>query len=142
MIKSKPGFHLLISISLLCIHMHELIFCNPINYGTTSPPLLPIAPLPLPAPMLVDSHYQDPYAPMQQPAQFFLAPHFGPLAFETDRRSFPGIFRHLEKKSIKPSSDPVESDEQKALEGVPLSFVSGIDKSSAHTYKILHGKPL
>lgn len=83
-----------------------------------------MAPVPLPAPMLVESHFQDPFTSIDQPAQFFLAPHFGPIAYDTDRRSLPGIFRHIDKSSIKPSNEPVDSDEQKALEGLPLSFVS------------------
>lgn len=118
--------YLLLSIFLIWAHTQEDVLCNPINFGTTSPPLVPIAPLPIPAPMLIGPQYEDPYSSLSQPTQFFLAPPFGPMAFDTNRRSLPpGLFKQSNKSSGKSSnSDPIESEERKALEDLPLSFVS------------------
>lgn len=123
--ESHTFIHLLFTIFLIWIHTQEYVLCNPINFGTTSPPLVPIAPLPIPAPMLIGPQYEDPYSSLSQPTQFFLASPFGPMAFNTDRRSLPPrLFKQSNKSSGKALNDPIESEERKALEDLPLSFVS------------------
>lgn len=73
--------------------------------------------IPMSAPMLMNSRY-DPYAmsAMQTPAQYMLSPPFGLMpSFENNRRS--------NSRKERDRAGP-ESDEQKDLGDLPVSFVS------------------
>lgn len=113
-------------IILICIHLKAKVSANPIAFDPTAAPLIAYQPMPIQPPMIMSPHY-DPYATMQAPAQFIFTSPFGPLPFDSTRRSLPGLFKASDKSSNKQKpQDATDNEEQKALGDLPVSFVSKI----------------
>lgn len=111
----KIVIHLISAIVLVWYHSRSLVSSNPIPYEQTLAPLIAIPPMPVPGPMLMSPQY-DPYmTAMQTPAQYLMSPSYGTMPpFDTNRRTNPGRERNKAP----------ETDEQKALGDLPVSFVS------------------
>lgn len=113
----KLIIHLISAIVLVWHHSSGSVSANPIPYEQNLTPLIAIPPMPIPASMLMGPQY-DPYiTAMQTPAQYLMSPPFGPMSpssYDTNRRTNSG-----REKNRGP-----ETDEQKALGDLPVSFVS------------------
>lgn len=119
--KSKQGLHLLSAIIIVVFNSIVPILCSPIPYEPTLAPLMGVPPMPIPAPMMMGPQF-DLFASMQAPTQYILAPPFGQIPMDSNRRSIAGIFKPTDKSSNKPSNEP--SEDQKAMGDLPVSFVS------------------
>lgn len=120
---------------ILSSHVTSQVFCNPLAFNTNAMPLIAV-PQPAypgypgsPAAMMMAGQY-DPYASFQAP-YLMQAPAYGAPWAPIDiasRRALPGIFGRGERAGAgdrernRHNDEP--SDEQKALDGLPLSFVS------------------
>lgn len=116
MSRMRIVIHLISTIVLVWHHSSCLVSSNPIPYESQNlAPLIAIPSMPMPASMMMGPQY-DPYmTSMQTPAQYLIRPPFGPMPdYDTNRRSNSG-----REKSRGP-----ETDEQKALGDLPVSFVS------------------
>lgn len=93
----------------------NVISCIPLTYDGLTLPVYAIPPMPIPMMMSPHHNHQfDPYTAMSVPAQYMMAPPMS-MAPAQPRRS---IGRG------KPSDNEPKTDEQKALDGLPVSFVS------------------
>lgn len=86
--------------------------------------------------MLMAGPQYDPYASMQMP-QYVYGPspfHYGPMPYDSDRRSNGNNkkFGHNNNRNgpTQASGQDEMTDEQKALAGIPLSFVSISEEAS------------
>lgn len=125
--------HLLSALSsivyIMLINSNSHVSSNPIAAfdPTMAPFLAPYPPMPLQAPLLMGQHSYDPYASIQIPQYLFNPQHhyLPPPPMDLDRRS------NTNRKSSnqKGGNQNEMSEEQKAMAGVPVSFVSIIVQS-------------
>lgn len=97
----------------------NLVLCSPLGFDGLPPvPIYAIPPMPVPMMLGQHSYQYDPYAAMSVPAQYMMNAPFNMHAQQASNRRSNG--------REKPQSDNNDNktDEQKALEGLPVSFVS------------------
>lgn len=113
--------HFILAIALIWFDTSSLVNCNPLMFNPT-----PWASGPMFAmPMMMGPQF-DPYSSMAIP-QFMMAPNspYGSSPFETDRRSNPVSQRsNANGNKGKHSNSNSQNDDQKALDDLPVSFVS------------------
>lgn len=123
MCKIQLGIMIAGAISLICLDFGSPVVCNPILFN----------PAPwsggsmFAMPMMVGQQF-DPYTSVPMP-QFLLASPYSALPYESaDRRSNVATSRgHGSGPTSHSKSPTTETDDQKALDDLPVSFVSSYD---------------
>lgn len=124
-------YNLIVANTVVLFLMTVSTSCNPVPQSLMDPMMAVPA---MPYGGMLGYQY-DPYSAMQVPDPYMYGPQFAPMGYDSNRRSLSGMFRPGSRSSSKESrNNQSQTDEQKALEGLPVSFVSNqeLETNSQH----------
>lgn len=119
---TTPRVYLIIScISYLYIlTSSQQALCNPLAFNPMFAYSPAFQPAPIQNPIMITPQY-DPYVAMQ--SQYMMAQPMNLWPYDASRRSLPGMFGKMNENKAGPQNE-LETDEQRALDGLPPSLVS------------------
>lgn len=123
--KTKSSYYLSAAIVLITIQSIAQISCNPIGYDPSMTPFFAMPHIPFTPPFMIAPQF-DPYAAMHSHSPYLYSSPFAPMQAES-RRSAPLFAAKPIERTTRTKVNEPDNDEQKALEGLPVSFVSSLN---------------
>lgn len=107
---------------LLWLYSAAQTLCNPIGFDPSMAPYYMMPQIPMAPPFMMAPQF-DPYTAMTAHNPYIYNSPFMPMHSAESRRSITQVEKPIDRSANK-AGNSADTDEQKALDGLPVSFVS------------------